>query len=62
MANEKVLLVDDEEDFVEVLSQRLANRGRLAEGVTRALDVLSDNDAGNGISARFRGFLHVNAK
>lgn len=28
-------------------AQRLANSGRLAEGVAAALDVLSDNDAGN---------------
>jgi DNA repair protein RecN (Recombination protein N) len=28
-------------------AQRLANSGRLAEGVARAVDVLSDNDAGN---------------
>ena len=27
MANERVLLVDDEEDFTSVLSQRLENRG-----------------------------------
>ena len=28
-------------------AQRLANSGRLAEGTARAIDVLSDNDAGN---------------
>ena len=31
MANEKVLLVDDEEDFVEALSMRLESRGMQVE-------------------------------
>ncbi|HSM31801.1 MAG TPA: DNA repair protein RecN [Woeseiaceae bacterium] len=41
-------------------AQRLANRGRLAEGVAAALDVLSDNDAANvtGMLAAAERALH----
>ncbi len=41
MANEKVLLVDDEEVFVEVLSQRLETRGVLVEWVTSGADAVA---------------------
>lgn len=41
MANEKVLLVDDEEVFVEVLSQRLETRGVLVEWVTNGADAVA---------------------
>jgi two-component system OmpR family response regulator len=41
MANEKVLLVDDEEVFVEVLSQRLETRGVKVEWVTSGADAVA---------------------
>ena len=41
MANEKVLLVDDEEVFVEVLSQRLETRGVKVEWVTNGADAVA---------------------
>ena len=37
----------DEYAELQVEAQRLANSGRLAEGVANALDVLSENDSGN---------------
>lgn len=37
----------DEYAELQVEAQRLANSGRLAEGVATALDVLSENDSGN---------------
>jgi len=48
MANEKVLLVDDEKDFVEVLAERLQNRGfdvRQAFNGEDAIDLLNQQDA-----------------
>jgi len=41
MADEKVLLVDDEEVFVEVLSQRLETRGVQVEWVTSGADAVA---------------------
>jgi DNA-binding NtrC family response regulator len=39
--NEKVLLIDDEQDFVDILSERLTNRQMRVEVTTSAKDGLS---------------------
>jgi len=40
MANEKVLLVDDEEEFTSVLSERMQNRGLKVDAVASGTDAL----------------------
>lgn len=44
---EKVLLVDDEKEFVETLGERLKNRGMEVATMTSAKEVVTKSDLGN---------------
>jgi two-component system OmpR family response regulator len=44
MLSFRVLVVDDEEEFVETIVKRLKDRGLAAAGVTQALDLMQAQD------------------
>jgi DNA-binding NtrC family response regulator len=44
---EKVLLVDDEKEFLEVMSERMANRGMAVSTADSAFDALEQLGSGN---------------